>query len=254
MSKDVNNREEKPRETQVEFLASVASTLVIVLFIMTFVGQTFAIPSSSMENTLLIGDHLFVNRVRLAPATRWLGPLLPYRPVQRGDVIVFFSPVEEDLHLVKRVMGLPGDRIHLRNGVVYRNGQQLDEPYVIRQGPVRYDPYRDDFPAGSSYFSGAIAGWQSELPRHLQGGDLVVPPDSYFVMGDNRDVSNDSRYWGFVPRKNVVGRPLCIYWSFETSAEEYQRTALSERIGSVAHTLVHFFDKTRWGRTFQVVR
>jgi signal peptidase I len=245
---------EKPRETHVEFLASLASTLVIVLFIMTFVGQTFAIPSSSMENTLLIGDHLFVNRERFAPPARWMGPLLPYRPIERGDVVVFFSPVEPDLHLVKRVIGIPGDRIHMRNAVVYRNGQALNEPYVIRQQPVRYDPYRDDFPSGPSYFSGAVASWQAEMPRHLEGEDLVVPEGSYFVMGDNRDVSNDSRYWGFVPRENVVGRPLCIYWSFESTEDDYQQTGVVNRVGSFVHTVVHFFDKTRWRRSLQMVR
>jgi len=227
---------------------------VVVLFIMTFVGQTFAIPSSSMENTLLIGDHLWVNRIRFAPPSRWLGPLVPYQEPQRGDVVVFFSPVEENLHLVKRVIGVPGDRIHLRNGVVYRNGEKLNEPYVIRQGPVPYEAYRDDFPSSPAYFSGAIASWQAELPRHIEGQDLVVPADSFFVMGDNRDVSNDSRYWGFVPRKNVVGRPVFIYWSFETTGEEYQQTALSDKLGSVVHTVIHFFDETRWKRSFKMVQ
>src|SRR5215470_7119550 len=121
MSGKEHQADSKPKETQVEFLASLAVTLITVLFIMTFVGQTFAIPSSSMENTLLIGDHLFVNRVGFAPRSSWLGPFLPYREVHRGDIIVFFSPAEPKLHLVKRVIGIPGDRIHLRQGVVYRN-------------------------------------------------------------------------------------------------------------------------------------
>jgi signal peptidase I len=247
--------EEKPRETTVEFLASLASTLVTVLFIVTFVGQTFAIPTSSMENTLLIGDHLFVDRIRNAPASKWFGPLLPYRPLQRGDVIVFLSPAEPTLHLVKRVIGVPGDRIHLRQGIVYRNGEKLNEPYVIHPEPVRYDAYRDDFPAVlSSDFGPATPEWQAALPGYVQGGDLVVPEGKYFAMGDNRDVSLDSRYWGFVPKENLIGRPTYIYWSFETPPGDYQRTAFSERVQSGLHMIVHFFDMTRWKRTFTLVR
>jgi signal peptidase I len=246
--------DEKPRETTVEFLASLASTLVTVLYIVTFVGQTFAIPTSSMENTLLIGDHLFVDRVRIAPATPWVGPLLPYRPVKRGDVIVFLSPAEPSLHLVKRVIGVPGDRIHLRQGVVYLNGKKQDEPYVIHS-LSNYDPYRDEFPSvGPSDFGPATPQWQAELPREIQGDDLVVPPGKYFAMGDNRDVSLDSRYWGFVPQENLIGRPTYVYWSFETPPGDYQRTEVSERVQSALHMIIHFFDKTRWKRTFTAVR
>jgi len=139
--KKENKPEEKPRETTVEFLASLAGVLVTGLFIITFVLQAFEIPSSSMENTLLIGDHVFVNRVLFAPATHWMGPLLPYREIQRQNIVVFLSPAEPGLYVVKRVIGIPGDRIHLRNGVVFRNGEKLDEPYVIHnsdEGPNEY--------------------------------------------------------------------------------------------------------------------
>src|SRR5271170_1764611 len=138
--------DEKPRETPVEFLASIAELLIIVLFIMTFVLQNFEIPSGSMENTLLVGDHVFVNREQFAPPTRWMGPLLPYRDIRRGDIVVFLSPEEPGLFVVKRIIGLPGDRIHLRDGNVYRNGEKLDEPYA-RHKVGNYDPYRDNFPA-----------------------------------------------------------------------------------------------------------
>src|ERR1700747_1678903 len=128
-----NNAEEKPRETTVEFLASLAAVLVTGLFIITFVVQAFEIPSSSMENTLLIGDHVFVNRIQFAPKTPWVGPLLPYREVRRGDIIVFLHPdaAYTGTYVVKRIMGVPGDRIHLRNGEVYRNGEKLNEPYIL---------------------------------------------------------------------------------------------------------------------------
>ena len=248
---------EKPRETTVEFLASLAAVLVTGLFIITFIVQAFEIPSSSMENTLLIGDHVFVNREQFAPRTRWLGPILPYRQIQRGDIVVFLSPAEPGLYVVKRIMGIPGDRIHLRDGVVYRNGEKLNEPYVIHQsgGEVSYNPYRDNFPAvAPSEFNNVTPDWQLALPQHIQGDDLVVPPDSYFGMGDNRDVSLDSRYWGFIPQENVIGRPMFIYWSFETPPNQYLEREVSQRVGFLAHVVIHFFDETRWRRTFKVVQ
>ncbi len=245
---------EKPRETAVEFFASFAELLIIVLFIMTFVLQNFAIPSSSMEDTLLIGDHVFVNREQFAPPTRWLGPLLPYRDVHRGDVTVFLSPEQPGLFLVKRIIGVPGDRIHLRDGVVYRNGQRLDEPYAQHK-LADYNPYRDNFPAvPPSPMYVRNEGWREEMPSHIDSGDIVVPPESYFAMGDNRDVSYDSRYWGFIPRRNVIGRPMFIYWSFITPPDQYLMQSPGDRIGFLAHTVLHFFDQTRWSRTLRIVQ
>jgi signal peptidase I len=247
---------EKPEETTVEFLASIAGLLATVLFIMTFVFQTFAIPSSSMESTLLIGDHLLVNREQFAPPTRWMGPLMPYRDVQRGDIAVFLSPEQPGLFLVKRIIGVAGDRIHLRDGVVYRNGQKLDEPYVQHVGAGDYNPYRDNFPAvpPSPMYGVRNDKWRMEMPAHIEGEDIVVPPNSYFAMGDNRDVSYDSRYWGFLPRANVIGRPLVIYWSFITPPDEYLKTDMGDRFASMAHTILHFFDETRWSRTMRIPR
>jgi signal peptidase I len=247
--------EEKPRETTVEFLASLAAVLVTGLFIITFVLQAFEIPSSSMENTLLIGDHVFVNRVLFAPATRWMGPLLPYREIQRQNIVVFLSPAEPGLYVVKRVIGVPGDRIHLRNGEVFRNGEKLDEPYVIHNSDEGPNEYRDNFPAVQpSDYNRLFPDWQQSLPQYIQGDDIVVPPNSYFAMGDNRDVSYDSRYWGFIPKENVIGRPMFIYWSFDTPPNQYLHTQISERIGFLAHVAIHFFDLTRWRRTLKVVR
>ena len=255
MAKKSEKPPEKPRETSVEFLASLAAVLVTGLFIITFVVQAFEIPSSSMENTLLIGDHVFVNRVQFSPPTRWVGPLLPYRDIRRGDIVVFLSPAEPGLYVVKRIIGVPGDRIHLRDGVVYRNGQKLDEPYVIHEGPESYNPYRDNFPAvAPSEFNNLTLTWQLAMPQFIQGEDLVVPPNSYFAMGDNRNVSYDSRYWGFIPRENVIGRPLFIYWSFETPPNQYLQKEISERIGFIAHVVIHFFDETRWRRTLRAVQ
>jgi signal peptidase I len=263
-NKNADNNEtpvqEKPRETTVEFLASLAGVLVTGLFIITFVLQAFEIPSSSMEDTLLIGDHVFVNREQFATPTRWMGPLMPYRDIRHGDVVVFLSPAEHGLFVVKRIIGIPGDRIHLRNGVVYRNGQKLDEPYVQFKGdPTDPEcarcPYRMNFPAVAPSPVDQLADyWQFSLPQYIQGEDLVVPPDSYFGMGDNRDVSYDSRYWGFIPRKNVIGRPMFIYWSFITPPDQYQMRSVSDRLGFMAHIVIHFFDQTRWSRTLKLVR
>jgi signal peptidase I len=257
VAKKESKQEEKPRETTVEFLASLAAVLVTGLFIITFVVQAFEIPSSSMEDTLLIGDHVFVNRVQFAPPTHWVGPLIPYRDVHFRDIVVFLSPAEPGLYVVKRIIGVPGDRIHLREGAVYRNGEKLDEPYVIHSGRSddHYNPYRDNFPAvPPSDFNNVTPEWQLLMKQHIQADDLVVPENSYFAMGDNRDVSYDSRYWGFIPKQNVIGRPMFIYWSFETPADQYLKREASERLGFLAHVVIHFFDETRWRRTLRMIR
>ena len=246
----------KPKETKVEFLASLAGVLATGLFIMIFMVQGFAIPSGSMENTLLVGDHVFVNRIQYAPPTSWARSLIPYDQIHRGDIVVFLSPQTPGLPVVKRVIGVPGDRIHLRNGVVYRNGQKLDEPYVLHDPGESFNAYRDDFPAASPPTSNVNIWdvWRASLPSFIDGEDIVVPPDCYFGMGDHRGVSLDSRFWGFIPKRNVIGRPMFIYWSFEASEEQYMGTSFSDRVGFLAHSIIHFFDETRWRRTLRVVR
>ena len=250
--------EQKPKETAVEFLSSLAAVLVTGLFIITFVMQAFEIPSSSMENTLLIGDHVFVNRIQFAPKSSWVGPLLPYRDIRRGDIVVFLhpDPAESGMYVVKRIMGIPGDRIHLRNGVVFRNGVELkDEPYVYYTPGFPPNEYRDNFPAVPPSETYSVSPtWEEELPTRIQDGDLVVPPDHYFAMGDHRDVSLDSRFWGFIPKENVIGRPMFIYWSFETPDRQYLKTGWGDRLLFLSKVVIHFFDETRWHRTLQVVR
>jgi signal peptidase I len=257
--KEVETARKEQTETPLESLASICSVLAIGLFVMTFIFQNFEIPSASMEKTLLIGDHVLVDRIALAPPTTW-APFLFYRQVKHGDIIVFLKPGEPDLFLVKRAIGLPGDKLHLRNGIVYLNGVAQNEPQAGK--PVddgnpqhEYNPYRDDFPAiPSDTAYGVTASWQYELPNNIKDGDLVVPPGKIFAMGDNRTESLDSRYWGFVPRENIVGRPMFVYWSFETPADQINKQSIGERLSFMGHILIHIFDETRWKRTFHIVR
>lgn len=241
-------------ETPLEAFASICTVLVIGLFALTFIFQNFEIPSSSMEKTLLVGDHVLVDRVTLSPPSKW-APFLYYRNVRRGDIIVFFKPGEPNLYLVKRVIGIPGDRIHLRDGIVYLNGQPQNEPQATKPDYADYFAYRDDFPAVPPSESGDVTPtWALDLPNHVQGQDLVVPAGRYFAMGDNRLVSLDSRYWGFVPRADIVGRPLFIYWSFIESDDQYEKQSLGDRLEFYVHVITHFLTQTRWQRTFHRVR
>ncbi len=214
-NKAVKPKKSKPRQSVSEAILAVAHLPLLGLFIITFIVQAFEIPSRSMENTLQVGDHLFVDRLTAAPRFGYLGPLLPYRPIRRGEVAVFISPAQPGLHLIKRIVGVPGDKIHLLNGDLYVNGVKQVEPYVYH-APDAFsggNDYRDNFPNANSYGSAALPEWPTIMRQHMQGSDVVVPGHSYFAMGDSRDNSYDSRYWGFVPEQNIIGRPLFIYWS-----------------------------------------
>jgi len=257
--------EEEKQETLPESLAGLAYVLVIGLFIMTFLFQNFAIPSGSMEKTLLVGDHVLVDRVTLAPPTKWM-PLEWHRQVQRGDVIVFVKPHPEnpDLILVKRAMGLPGDRIHLEHGIVYRNGQRLDEPQISVPDNSgipshNYDTARDDFPRDINGIASAAAmnnaeHWAVDIRNHVQNGELVVPEGTVFAMGDNRLESLDSRYWGFVPQENLIGRPMFVYWSFVTPDDISMKSQYPSTAGWFLHVITHFFSDTRWSRTLHRIQ
>lgn len=254
-----------PEETPLEALSSMCTILAAGLFVMAFIFQNFEIPSGSMENTLLIGDHVVVDRITLSPPTKW-APFVHYRPVERGDVIVFMKPNPEtpDLILVKRAIGIPGDRIHLRHGIVYVNGVAQTEPYAIMPSDDgdpndAYTPYRDDFPSDVAGIQQQATAnnaslWAEELPSHIQGDDLVVPPGKIFAMGDHRTQSLDGRFWGFVPQENILGRPLFVYWSFRTPADQEDKTSIGDRIGFMFHIVIHIFDGTRWTRMFHVIR
>jgi signal peptidase I len=245
---------EKKKETLAESILGIAAVLVSGLFIITFIVQAFEIPSGSMEDTLLVGDHVFVDRLTPELKASYIGPLMPYRNIRRGDIIVFLSPVQPGLYVVKRVIAGPGDRIHLRGGKVFINGVEQNEPYLNPNHGFYYR-YRDDFPKYSPVGVPDVAPeWPIMMREHLEGDDLVVPEDSYFGMGDNRAESMDSRYWGFIPKRNVIGRPLFIYWSFETPRDQYERTSMGDRFSFLIHIATHFFSETRWSRMFHMVR
>jgi signal peptidase I len=251
--KTKEKKPEKKKESLPESIAGIAAVLVSGLFIITFIVQAFEIPSESMVKTLLVGDHVFVDRLSPTSKASYVGPFLPYREIKHGDIIVFLHPKEPGMYVVKRIIGVPGDRIYLQDGKVYRNGEALDEPYVIHSGPS-YSPYRDQFPAvAPDGDSNVNPEWPIVMRGHLRDGELLVPPDSFFGMGDNRDVSLDSRFWGFIPRENVIGRPLFIYWSFDTPKDQYERTSMADRVGFLVHVVTHFFGETRWSRMFHPV-
>ena len=233
-----------------EYFESIVVTVILALYGTTFAIQAFKIPSSSMEDTLLIGDHLMVDKLAYAPPGRWLGPLLPYREVRRRDIIVFKYPVDPRTHFVKRVVGVPGDRLRMVNQQLYINGHLADEGYKVhKMGSV--DVYRDNFPDS---MPPSVHVWAEEFRQYVQDGWLVVPPGHYFAMGDNRDSSLDSRYWGFVPRENIQGKPLLIYWSLESVSADYRYRSLWERGVGILKTVVQFPFKTRWERMFLLIR
>jgi signal peptidase I len=239
---------------------SLLGVLVASLFVLTFILQPFRIPSESMERTLLVGDFLLVNKSVFGPAGHW-GWLLPYRQPRQGDIVVFRFPLDGEDHVVKRVIGVGGDRIHLRNGVVYRNSEALVEPYTQQPATLwphsdGVDPYRDNFPNASFNDPGVDAHWWAQLQRISIQGDVVVPSGDYFVMGDNRKDSRDSRYWGFVPRENVVGMPILVYFSVREPSrnDRYPVPApvQDDRLGNSA--VGRLFGFARWDRILRVVR
>lgn len=242
-----------------EALRSTLFLLVIAMFVLTFIVQPFRIPSESMERTLLVGDFLLVNKT-IYGAPGHFSWLVPYHPIERGDIVVFHFPLNPSEHVVKRVIGVPGDRIHLKNGIVFRNGQPLAEPYVVDE-PSYPDNYRDNFPAATYTDPDVDTHWWTQMDRDEVSGDIVVPTDSYFVLGDNRNHSRDSRFWGFVPRRDIVGRPFIIYFSLRRPSttdvpELTQATALPPQNDKLEHegTLDKVVDFARWNRILRIVR
>ena len=236
---------EAPRRGMV---AEWTVTIILLLFGTTTLVQAFVIPTGSMKNSLLIGDHLLVDKLAYAPAGSVGRSILPYQEVQRGDIIVFRYPVDLSQTYVKRAVGIPGDRVRMVDKQLFINGEPVEEPYVIHD--KSYLAFRDNFPAAADvpvYQRGRMM-----LENHVVGGEVVVPPGHYFAMGDNRDSSDDSRFWGFVPRENIIGKPLIIYWSYDAPTHRLQDSSIS--LAHIKDLVLNFFSKTRWKRTFKPIR
>jgi signal peptidase I len=231
-------------------LQSLMGTVVIAIFVITFIVQAFQIPSESMENTLLVGDYLLVNK--LCYGGQGLGDhVMPYQRIKRGDIIVFHYPVDPQQHFVKRVIGVPGDRLRMEKKKVLINGRPLDEPYVRFLEPPN-SLFRDNFPRLDIAAPRLSGDWWLEMKKLVVDGQLIIPEGHYFVMGDNRDDSEDSRYWGFVPRENIIGRPLVIYWSVR-DWDKNPSASVVGRLYHVAYAVTHIFQITRWNRTLRLV-
>ena len=234
-----------------EALASLVRTVVVALFVLTFVMQPLLIPSESMERTLLVGDFLLFNKQVFAPAGRLSRWILPYRNVERGDIAVFHHP--EPPLMVKRVIGLPGDRLRIENGRVFVNGAALAEPYAVFE-PAPANPFRDSFPAKVYTDPDVDPDWWSQMQSLTRNGELVVPAGEYFMLGDNRNHSNDSRFWGFVPRQAIVARPFVIYFSLRRPSTTDLPEAVDDKLGHGRQLSARLTEFARWYRIFRVVR
>lgn len=230
-------------------IAEWAITILVLLFGTSTIAQPFVIPTASMHNTLLTGDHLIVDKLAYAPSDAFSRHVLPYEDVKRGDIIVFQHPTL-NVNYVKRCIGLPGDHLKLVDKQVFINGKPLREPYVIHRDDSLY--YRDNFPLGEPEYvqDPKMAARADQMLRDdVVNGELVIPPGYYFAMGDNRDDSLDSRYWGLVPRDNILGKPLIIFWSYNAPTEELEHYSPHQMFDLATH----FFTRTRWSRTLKLV-
>ena len=254
--------QQQPREqhrdqtTISEYIESLLVTVILALFGTSFVVQAFKIPSASMEGTLLIGDHLLVNKFIFGGTGAWYEKILPYRQLERGDIIVFKFPYQDHQHFVKRVIGLPGDHLKLLDQQIYVNGKALQEPYVVHDSAAPYDPFNYNFPPPGRQLiaSGVQPEWTHEMRKYVRGDEIIVPPRRYFAMGDNRDRSWDSRYWGFLDQDAIMGRPFLIYWSVDARSDDYRGdTTFFQRLKGVFETLAHLPSRTRWSRMLRTV-
>ena len=228
------------KSTLREYFESIVIAVILALFIRTFIVQAFKIPTGSMEENLLIGDHLLVNKFRFGPTASGLErALLPVGTVTRDDVVVFKFPEEPDRDFIKRIIGLPGETVEIREKKVYINGKVLDEPFTHFLEPS----------SSPSEFREVTSSVVRE-----RYGPVTVPANQYFVMGDNRDNSQDSRYWGFLPREYIKGKALVIYWSYEAGREDYQEEGIGATLRGLGSVFAHFFTRTRWDRMFHQIR
>lgn len=243
-------RSQRPEAGVLHAIQSLIYLIVVAVFIITFCVQPFRIPSGSMEPTLLVGDFLLVDKQGIATGD---AGLLPSTRIRRGEIIVFHFPVDPSIHLVKRVVGMPGDHLKLRNGRVYINDVLLPESYAVYR-PSMPDGYRDNFPRLQNADPNIDSRWWIRMRGLIDDGELIIPADNYFVLGDNRNNSEDSRYWGFVPREAIVGQPLLVYFSVRLPGFEDSEVVASEAKQRTGTILDGFTNFARWDRVFRVVR
>jgi len=230
-------RPKQVKSTLREYFESICVAVILALFIRTFVVQAFKIPTGSMEQNLLIGDHLLVNKMVYSPASSTLErTLMPIRDIERGDIVVFKYPAEPERDFIKRVIGISGDTISIHNKQVYINREPLHEPYTFYLDPPSGN-------GGEGYFDF----------RRDDMAEIQIPEGRYFVMGDNRDNSHDSRFWGLLSRNLIKGRALLVYWSYDAPREEYLEESPIERAKQLVSVVIHFIGRTRWNRFFHVI-
>jgi signal peptidase I len=250
---------EQPRhEALWETVRSLIIVVAGVLFMRSFVAEATVIPTGSMEDTILIGDHVFLNKLLYGPRIPYTGWRLPeIRQVHRQDIVAFRYPVNPSLMFVKRVIGVGGDVVKVVNRKVYVNGKPLDEPYAHFE-PTRMTPLTANFPPPLSEipslpaYWGLDPTWARQMPQYIRPDGLHVPEGYLFCMGDNRDNSLDSRFWGFVPLENVVGEPLFVYWSYDAPTKEWTSEDLKDRLKFDASIFWNFISRTRWSRTGKI--
>lgn len=248
----------KKGESAWEVARSLLIILIGVFCIRTFIGEATVIPTGSMEDTILIGDHVFLSKLLYGPTVPYTDWRLPHlKKVHRGDIIAFHYPRNPSLMYVKRVIAVGGDVIRIANKQVYLNGKPLDEPYAVHEFPGIF-PIRDNFPppvADIQQFpdsSELDPTWAHQMPRYIRPDGLHIPKGYIFAMGDNRDNSSDSRFWGFVPLKNIVGEPLFVYWSYNAPSRDWLNDTFEGRLHFDGSILINFVNKTRWSRIGKV--
>jgi signal peptidase I len=254
--KAVETHKHAPEQTGDWLWREIVSWFWVIMVFLVIEGalvQARVIPSGSMEDTVLIGDHLIVSRIGYdagIPFTDWHIPL--WRNPKRQQIIVFRAPLPEQGYpdFIKRTIGIPGDHIKIVGGKVFVNGTALVEPYALHDPDFNQTPVENYPPSDTNELDGRLRPqWQAELSTHIVNGELVVPPGMYFMMGDNRDNSNDSRFWGFVPRENIIGTPVIIYMSIDAPEEVWDPGHIGDRFATYLKVFIHP-GEVRWKRLF----
>jgi signal peptidase I len=252
-NKSPETQREQPRQhgKMREYFESLIVAIILALIVKTFVVQTFQIPSGSMEDGLLVGDHIIVNKTVFGPDGMMPLPFLPIRDIRRGDIVIFKWPPNPRIDYIKRVIGLPGETVRIHRHQVWIDGKRIEELGLDEDRYTLEWRHADRERAeaiGSEYVYDPALDTAAEQPLEFH-----VPEGHYFMLGDHRYVSQDSRFWGTVPRANITGRAVLIYWSFKAEREHYQETNFGNQVGNMFNAVLSFPFKTRWERLFRII-